>query len=374
MSIDRSAADQTSPTRQLLLVDPDATERARLRAALIAAGYVVDDTDRAEAAAPLAEQRAPDLAVIALAGSGTAAIDLIRSLKQRLGPAVHIVSTLPSPVDEPQRAAAFSAGTDDLVIAPAALTDLIDRLAAATRHQRAFVEVRVAKQVADRRMAYGAEASAMLAHDLNNGLAVALLNLQLLRDTLTLDVDDRDALDTTVRSLRRMSSLVVNFVDVARFEDAEVSPAFTSTPMLPRLQAVVDINAPAIPAGVTVSVECEPALTGHFDTALIERVLHNLLGNAARYCRAGGTISVAARPWQRTGVEISVTNAGPQLPESIRPHLFERYVRGSGAKRGMGLYFCRLVADSHGGTVHHEATEIGPRFVLRLPGPAGDLR
>lgn len=83
-------------------------------------------------------------------------------------------------------------------------------------------------------MAYGAEASALLAHDLNNGLAVSRSNLQFLQEVRTLDADEADALVTTVRSLRRMSSLIANFVDIARFEDAAVKPMVAPTRVPPR--------------------------------------------------------------------------------------------------------------------------------------------
>jgi signal transduction histidine kinase len=83
-------------------------------------------------------------------------------------------------------------------------------------------------------------------------------------------------------------------------------------------------------------------------------------------------ISVTARRWNDDddSIEISVTNSGPQIPENIRPQLFGKYVRGGGGKRGMGLYFCRLVAEAHGGRIDYEASGIGPRFVIRLPGRA----
>ena len=51
------------------------------------------------------------------------------------------------------------------------------RVSAAVRTQRAFVGVRLEKEAAERRLVYGQEASALLAHDLNNGLSVSLSNL-----------------------------------------------------------------------------------------------------------------------------------------------------------------------------------------------------
>jgi len=65
-----------------------------------------------------------------------------------------------------------------------------------------------------------------------------------------------------------------------------------------------------------------------------------------------------------------VTNSGPQIASDVRAQLFVKYMRGKGGKRGMDLYVCRPVAEAHGGRIDHEPTEIGPRFVVRLPGRA----
>jgi signal transduction histidine kinase len=287
-----------------------------------------------------------------------------------IGPAVHII-VMTGHDDEVSHAEAFEAGTDDFVVKPTGMSELERRLAAATRNHRAFVEVRVAKEAADRRMAYGAEASALLAHDLNNGLAVSLSNLQFLQEVLTLDADEADALVTTVRSLRRMSSLVANFVDIARFEDAAVKPMVAPTRVHQVVESVTEVSTSSLSRGVTISIDCKADLMARFDLALVERVLHNLVGNATRYCNPGGSIVVAARRWNdEDSVEIAVTNSGPRIADDIRSQLFVKYVRGKGGKRGMGLYFCRLVAEAHGGRIDDEATEIGPRFIVRLPGRA----
>jgi signal transduction histidine kinase len=371
MTADPSAAGESTPSGvRVLVVDDDVVICRQMAAGLSSAGYqVVTAHDGARALAQ-AEETPPDLAIVDLEMPGTNGLDVIRRLKQMFGPAVHIV-VMTGHDDEASHAEAFDAGTDDFVVKPTGMSELKRRLAAATRNHRAFVEVRVAKEAADRRMAYGAEASALLAHDLNNGLAVALSNLQFLRDVLTLDADESDALDTTVRSLRRMSSLVANFVDIARFEDAAVKPMVAQIPVHQVLQPVLEVSASSLARGVTIEIDCETDLMARFDPALVERVLHNLVGNAARYCNPGGSITVIARRWNdEDSVEISVTNSGPQIPETIRPQLFGKYVRGGGGKRGMGLYFCRLVAEAHGGRIDYEASEIGPRFAVRLPGRA----
>ncbi len=339
-----------------------------MAAGLASAGYQVVTAHDGAQALDQAQETPPDLAIVDLEMPGTNGLDVIRRLKQLFGPAVHIV-VMTGYDDEASHAEAFEAGTDDFVVKPTGMSELKRRLAAATRNQRAFVEVRLAKEAADRRMAYGAEAGALLAHDLNNGLAVALSNVQYLSDVLTLDEDQADAVNTTVRSLRRMSSLVANFVDIARFEDAAVKPMVSPTLLHPLLASVVEVSAAATTRGAILEIQCDGDLVAKLDHALVERVLHNLVGNAVRYCTPSGKIVLAARHWNDDdSVEISVTNSGPQIADSIRPQLFGKYVRGGGGKRGMGLYFCRLVAEAHGGRIDYEAADFGPRFVVRLPG------
>jgi signal transduction histidine kinase len=371
MTSDLSTVVESTPTGvRVLVVDDDVVICRQMAAGLASAGYQVVTAHDGERALSQAEETPPDLAIVDLEMPGTNGLDVIRRLKQLFGPAVHII-VMTGHDDDSSHKEAFEAGTDDFVVKPTGMSELKRRLSAATRNHRAYVEVRVAKEAADRRMAYGAEASALLAHDLNNGLAVSLSNLQYLRDVLTLDTDQRDALDTSVRSLRRMSSLVANFVDIARFEDAAVKPMVAVTQVYHVLESVLEVNASSLSRGVTIAIDCEPNLMARFDTALVERLLHNLVGNAVRYCNQGGLISVIARCWNDDGsIEIAVTNSGPQIPENIRPQLFGKYVRGGGGKRGMGLYFCRLVAEAHGGRIDYEASGIGPRFVVRLPGRA----
>jgi len=357
---------------RLLVVDDDIAICRQLAAGLAQAGFQVVTAHDADAAIAQAEMTPPDVAIVDLALPGKGGIDVILRLKQQHAAAVHVM-VLTGSDDERSRSEAFDAGTDDYVVKPIGMAELRRRISAALRNQRAYVQVRLEKEAGDRRLVYGQEALALLAHDLNNGLAVSLSNLSYLIDTIKGDPDQAEALAATLRSVRRMSGLVANFVDIARFEDAAVKPMVQKVRVRQLLESVMDVNAASITRGVTIEVDCERGLEARFDEKLIERVLHNLFGNAGRYCNQGGRIVLGGRRWldgDDGSVEIAVTNSGPQVPDNIRPNLFGKYVQGKGGKRGMGLYFCRLVAEAHGGRMEYEARDIGPSFVVRLPGRA----
>ncbi len=356
---------------RVLLVDDDRALCRQMAASLAMAGYQMVTAHDGDSAIAQASETPPDVMIVDL-GMPTSGLEVIRQIKHLHGNAVYVM-VLTGADEESSRAEAFAAGCDDYMVKPVVPSELKRRLSVATRTQRAFVGARLAKEAAERRIVYGHEASALLAHDLNNGLAVSLSNLQFLIDVLVVDQEQGEALAAMLRSLRRMSGLVANFVDIARFEDAAVKPMVQRTRVRALLESVMQINAASVTRGVTWEVDCPADMESRFDPALIERVLHNLVGNATRYCNPNGVITVRGRRWHDTdgdNLELTVVNTGPLVPDKVADNLFGKYVRGTGGKRGMGLYFCRLVAEAHGGRIDYVGTPIGPSFVLRLPGRA----
>ncbi len=351
----------------MLIVDDDPRIRRALTTAMSRLGLHVFSAEEGAAAIRIAEQAPPDLALVDfhMATPGT---EVVRRLKDLYGAAVW-VAVLSGQDDEATRAKCFDAGADDVLGKPIMITELRRRIVAVARMQRAHVESRLARERADRHLAYGAEAAAMLAHDLNNGLAVALGNMTYLQDVIELGADEASALSATINALRRMSGLVANIVDIARFENAAVQPQLARTNVRTLIEDVLAVHAVATDRGLRFVVEASADLVAVFDAALIERVLHNLIGNAVRHCPAAGMVRVSASPLDDGGVELQVANDGPSVEPELRDRLFSKYGKGTNGKRGFGLYFCRLACEAHGGTIDYAPVTAGSRFVVRLPAP-----
>jgi signal transduction histidine kinase len=105
---------------------------------------------------------------------------------------------------------------------------------------------------------------------------------------------------------------------------------------------------------------------------LTERVLENLVANALRYSPRGGKVLLAAETRGGEHV-IAIHNNGPAIDPAKRVALFEKYRQeGNGVARvtgwGLGLYFCRMAVEAHGGRI---AVEDVPgwstSFLVRLP-------
>jgi len=350
---------------RVLVADDDLRVCRAIASSLGRMGFDVKVASDGGPAIESAEKHHPDLALVdySMPQSG---LEVARAIKGMYGASTH-VCILSGNDSEEIRLAAFDAGADDFLGKPMSILELRRRMVAAARKQQAYIEARLAREQADRLLAWGTEASALLAHDLNNGLAVALSNISYLISVLELAPDDRQAMLSTQRALRRMSGLVANFVDIARFEDDALRPRPGTVAIADLLNEVMEVHAPTLGRDIRHSVTCPPGLEGYFDEALMMRVLHNLVGNAARYCNTGGTISLAASAATPDMIELVVFNSGPSIPTELAAKLFTKYALGRGGQRGLGLYFCRLACEAQGGTAHHRADADGPAFVLRVP-------
>jgi signal transduction histidine kinase len=106
----------------------------------------------------------------------------------------------------------------------------------------------------------------------------------------------------------------------------------------------------------------------------MERVVHNLIGNAIRYVSDGGVVRArASLADDGETLTIAIGNNGRPIDPAVQPTIFEKYITSGDRKkrRGMGLYFCRLACEAHGGSIGIEPVPDFPAtFVVRVPAKA----
>ncbi len=213
---------------------------------------------------------------------------------------------------------------------------------------------------------------AALSHDLRTPLA-ALLGLA---ESLALTqppLSDAQAkiAEAVGGQTRRLIALVNNLLDMARIQSGEVR-LNRQWHLLEEVVGSALRGLEATLAAHPVRVSLPPDLPlVEMDAVLIERVLANLLENAAKFTPAGTPIAVAARPLDGR-LEVSVADEGPGIPEGQENAIFEKFTRGKQESStpgvGLGLAICRAIVEAHHGTIRVEpATPHGARFVFNLP-------
>lgn len=120
-------------------------------------------------------------------------------------------------------------------------------------------------------------------------------------------------------------------------------------------------------AGFEVVLDVEPDLPPVLaDESQMQRVLVNLLANAAEWTEPGGRIDVGAGAVEG-GLKVWVQNEGERIPPVDLDRVFDKFWTTRRSGSGLGLAICRRVVEAHGGTIRAENRRAGPRFTLTLP-------
>ena len=217
--------------------------------------------------------------------------------------------------------------------------------------------------------------AALVVHDLRSPLSAVHGYLSLLREELGEQGPTvKQYLDDAELLVHKALGLVATILDVDELEDgmlrAHVAPVKLAE-LIERARA--GNRAHFEVRQLRCDVDLDPEMVVQIDRDLFARVIENLLDNATRYAPRGGRCAIVARRDDQ-GVEIAIGNNGPPVPDAERGKIFGRYFQverrraSARANRGLGLYFCKLAVEAHGGTIHVEQRgELGAVFVVRLP-------
>ncbi|MEM6784834.1 MAG: HAMP domain-containing sensor histidine kinase, partial [Bacteroidota bacterium] len=225
-----------------------------------------------------------------------------------------------------------------------------------------------------------------IVHDLGNPLGSVRGALQLLDDDLKAGVTERDEtqqlLTIALRQADRMREMIRSILDVFRAEVDAFSPGADRAGLVCDAAAVVRRVVEALGPRVRTQqqtltlVGAADACPAVAEENRLERVVFNLLDNALRYTPAEEAVTVTLHR-DAEAVVLTVDDAGPGVPESVRPFLFQAFSQAGGrpGKAGLGLYFCRIAVQAWGGEVAvFDAPSGGARFEVRLAAPGETMR
>jgi len=216
-----------------------------------------------------------------------------------------------------------------------------------------------------------------ISHDLRTPLASLVgLSDTLVRGDAPLTEVQREVAQAIQTSALRMSALVNNLLDMARLQSGAVQLNRAWQPLEDVVGSALGSCAPAL-SGRDIQVRLPSDLPLlHLDAVLFERVLVNLLENAAKYTPPGSPVTVGAEV-RSSDVVLTVDDQGPGLPEGGEERLFEKFERGGQRESatpgvGLGLAICRAIVQAHGGRIsghnrHADGRIVGARFEVLLP-------
>jgi len=217
---------------------------------------------------------------------------------------------------------------------------------------------------------------AMLAHELRNPLAPIRNAVHLMRMKALQDPQMCLARDVIERQLSQLTRLVDDLLDVSRITRGKINLTRQPLKVSELIARAVETVEPIIQGRsqvLTVELPEQPPVVDG-DCMRLTQAIANVLGNAAKYTDAGGSIvlQVCARA---RDVEIRVRDTGIGIPAEVLPKIFDLFTQldqrmerpQSGL--GIGLALVRRLVEMHGGSVsaHSEGAGRGSEFVICLP-------
>jgi len=211
----------------------------------------------------------------------------------------------------------------------------------------------------------------VVAHDLRNPLQVIQLQAQLLLRISERRGDQKEALQSIHRQVKRMDRMIEDLLDVTRIEAGTLLLERVALAPQSLVEEVLQAHQPiASAAAIDLRGETKPGTPQvQADRGRIVQVLDNLIGNAIKFTRPGGHIRLLAAPGENEAV-FSVADTGVGLAAEDLPRVFDRLWQAGVDRRGvgLGLPISKAIVEAHGGRIWVEsAPGRGSTFYFTIP-------
>ena len=373
-------ADLREIAAKILVVDDNEQNRALVEATLEAEGHEIVLASCGEDALRLFEQRQPDCVLLDVRMPGLDGFAVCARIRDLPGGKEVPILFLTALRDIETFDRALLAGADDFLAKPIRPTELVVRVKTALKLRRLGADLRdhydlIRRQRDDlTRLALQKDLlMAFVIHDLKNPIGSIDLFAQALVRDRALPQDARDTAADIRGATRQLMRLIHNLLDISKSEEGKLAPRRAEIDLRALVEEVREtFEVQARSAAVILETAVKVAKLSA-DQDLIRRVLENLIDNAIRHAPKGSAVRIRA---ERVGPEthLQIVDRGAGIPLEMRDKIFDRFVQldssavpSSRSGRGLGLTFCKLAIEAHGGRVWVEDSAPGTSVCLSVP-------
>ncbi|MEP6550896.1 MAG: HAMP domain-containing sensor histidine kinase, partial [Gemmatimonadales bacterium] len=214
---------------------------------------------------------------------------------------------------------------------------------------------------------------AVVAHDLRNPLNTVTMAVSLMLETTPVErVQERRQAEIVRRAADRMNRMIQDLLDVKRMESGRLGIELKSESPASLVNDTIDMLRPL---AIGSTIRLEPSIDDNLplvlaDSARIQQVLSNLVGNAVKFTPRNGRITVTAERMD-SEVRFAVIDTGPGIPAEQLPHIFGQFWQAKTSDRrgiGLGLAIAKGIVEAHEGRIWVESdVGLGSTFYFTLP-------
>jgi len=358
-------------TGRVLVVDDHAANRLLLRELLEPEGHDVIEVADGAAALELASAQPPDVVLLDVQMPGLDGFEVCRRLKAGEATAAIPVLLVTALDGRNDRITGMRAGADDFLTKPVNRPELVLRVKNAIVAHSLLLESRTQYRKLQELEAMRDGLVHLMVHDLRSPLTGVLANLGLVQMSADgLDANTAECVAEALQNTRRMADMVSDMLDVSRMEEQKLPLVLEGLDMNEVIAAAARIVAHSNVR--VVHVDASAPVPARGDRNLVLRVIANLVDNAVKFSPPGGTVTVVATIAEGRAT-VSVSDTGPGIPPEARSMIFDKFgqvrsVHQSRRSSGLGLTFCKLAVEAHGGVIGVESDgKTGSEFWFSIP-------
>jgi len=359
---------------RVLVVDDDALLRRSLRAMLERGHYRVETAESGPQALAQLASFSPDLVLLDIQMPEMDGLEVCQRIRQT--PQCDLLPIIFLTADERPdiHSLAFRAGGDDFLRKPVLSGELIVRIRSLMRLKRLQAEIQGERDTLLELQKQREQLFQFIVHDLKNPLSAIQVGLELLGERN----DNTPAHKVQIRRLRdtgsQMGRMIQNILDIGQAEELGLELHKTRIHLSTWLPGLLqEMESQAHARKHDLAWACPSGLELEADQDFLRRLLLNLVDNAIKYSPSGSHTRIEAQATS-VGVRLVVRDQGQGIPAHLREEVFEKFVRhqkgdlAAHSGSGIGLAFCKVVAEAHDGRIWVEANAPqGSLFVLELP-------
>lgn len=355
----------------ILVVDDEPTARMTVEALLMPEGYELHFASSAIEMLEVVNSIKPDVILLDVMMPGMTGFEACRRLKADAKLRHVPIILLTALADVVNLVKGLEAGADEFLSKPVNGSELRARVRSMLRIKQQYDDLQAMVKVRE-------ELTHMTVHDLRTPLSTVGLYADLVRRHLLQPEKVESLADTISSQVNRLQGLVNEILIMAKNEGGQLALSQQPVDVCAFLQKVqCDHIASAELKDVSLVVESAENLpTVDLDVALFRRVIDNLLSNAFKFTPTGSRVVVTVAACADSDIphlKFTVGDEGSGIPLEHRERVFDRFAvvemkDQDVPQLGLGLAFCKMVVDAHGGNIFVESNEPqGARFVMCMP-------
>ena len=372
---------------KILVVDDEKMNIKLLKGILFSENYSFYAAMSGEESLSMVNDIKPDLILLDVMMPGMSGFEVCQKIKQDENTKSIPIIMVTALNEKEHRIKAMESGADDFLSKPVDNTEVLIRVKSLLRVKSHYDEIlRKNKEIAVKNKKllelekFKDGLIHMIVHDLRNPLWAVFGYLDLLLlDKSQFDQNQTKYLESCIGSCQELKEMIDSLLDIYKMEEGQMKLNIEKADIKELIEeSIQSFLVKATAKQIGFSIDCSNRkLAVPIDRSLVKRVFSNLINNAIRHTPSGGEIKILAEPYQNNGnLLVEVIDTGNGIEPAFHETVFDKFEQvkqkqsgNSVGASGLGLSFCKLAVEAHGGRiwVESEGQGKGANFQFTLP-------